>query len=99
MTPEGFHTAFGQAFGFPEFYGRNMDAWNDCMSSLDDPSSGLTTVHVPAGTVMTLFIQNASYLRKASREQYDDLIECSAFVNYSRMDIGLPAIIALAFHD
>jgi hypothetical protein len=37
-----FHSVFAEAFGFPGFYGQNMDAWIDCMTHLDDPSSGLS---------------------------------------------------------
>jgi len=29
-----FHEQCISAFGFPNFYGRNMDAWTDCLSSL-----------------------------------------------------------------
>jgi RNAse (barnase) inhibitor barstar len=31
--PASFHEAFASALGFPSWYGRNMDAWIDCMSS------------------------------------------------------------------
>ena len=31
-----FHSAFSVLIGVPSFYGRNMDAWIDCMSSLTD---------------------------------------------------------------
>lgn len=34
---KSFHDVFSETFGFPKFYGRNIDAWNDCMSSLDAP--------------------------------------------------------------
>ena len=27
-----FHDIFAAAFGFPAFYGRNMNAWIDCMT-------------------------------------------------------------------
>ena len=40
-----FHDVFAKDFGFPDFYGRNMDAWIDCMTCLDDPESCMTTVH------------------------------------------------------
>src|SRR5688572_7987636 len=29
---KSFHNLFAEVFGFPGFYGRNMDAWIDCMS-------------------------------------------------------------------
>jgi RNAse (barnase) inhibitor barstar len=41
---ESFHSVFQAAFGFPDFYGRNMNAWIDCMSYLDEPPSGMTNV-------------------------------------------------------
>ncbi|HEY4646882.1 MAG TPA: barstar family protein, partial [Steroidobacteraceae bacterium] len=40
-----FHDEFNRTFAFPDFYGRNMDAWIDCMSSLDEPSAQLTGIH------------------------------------------------------
>jgi RNAse (barnase) inhibitor barstar len=30
-----FHDLFAEVFGFPGFYGRNMDAWIDCMTWLE----------------------------------------------------------------
>ena len=44
-----FHSVCKRLFGFPDFYGRNMDAWIDCMTSLDNPRDGLTAVTVSAG--------------------------------------------------
>ena len=44
-TWDGFHDAFASAFGFPGFYGRNMNAWIDCMSYLDDPDTTLDIFH------------------------------------------------------
>lgn len=34
-----FHDVFQRTLGFPDFYGRNMDAWIDCMTSLDAPKT------------------------------------------------------------
>jgi len=44
---DSFHDLFAEVLGFPGFYGRNMDAWNDCMTYLAVPEEGLTSVHVP----------------------------------------------------
>ncbi|WP_161883865.1 barstar family protein [Deinococcus alpinitundrae] len=33
---ESFHDVSVQTFGFPDFYGRNMDAWIDCLTYLDE---------------------------------------------------------------
>ncbi len=33
---ETFHAECARVFGFPQFYGRNMNAWIDCLSYLHD---------------------------------------------------------------
>ena len=33
---DDFHEASRKAFGFPDFYGRNNNAWIDCLSYLHD---------------------------------------------------------------
>jgi RNAse (barnase) inhibitor barstar len=32
---ETFHDVFADVFDFPDYYGRNMNAWIDCMSDLE----------------------------------------------------------------
>jgi hypothetical protein len=51
---ESFRSVFAEVLGFPAFYGRNMDAWIDCVSWLDEPGSGMTTVAASPGGVVTL---------------------------------------------
>ncbi|MFM0375819.1 barstar family protein [Paraburkholderia strydomiana] len=36
-----FHRLFAQIFGFPTFYGSNMDALIDCLSHLDEPEAAM----------------------------------------------------------
>ena len=60
---ERFHDTFTKLFGFPDFYGRTMDAWIDCMSSLDEPESGLTKLTVARGKIVTLKIKNYKYFK------------------------------------
>ncbi len=59
---DSFHEVFRTALGFPDFYGRNMDAWIDCMTSIDDPSSGMTDPSVAPGELFALRIDDASAL-------------------------------------
>lgn len=54
-----FHDVFETVLGFPSFYGRNMNAWIDCMTSLDAPADGMTTIHGTEADVMVLHISNA----------------------------------------
>ena len=89
-----FHSVFAEAFGFPDFYGRNLDAWIDCMSRLDDDD--FNRVHVAEGDLIFLDLQNANALKTAAPEILYALLEMAAFVNHRRVEIGLPAILILS---
>ena len=93
-----FHDVFTEAFGFPGFYGRNMDAWIDCMTSLADPDDGMTTVHAPKGGVVVLQLDGVDDFALRCPEQYRAVVECSAFVNWRCLDVGDPAVIALSYY-
>lgn len=50
------HTALAEALGFPDYYGRNLDALNDCMRDLEVPDDSgrvivLERFDVPAGAI------------------------------------------------
>jgi hypothetical protein len=95
---DSFHDLFCQMLGFPDFYGRNMDAWIDCMTSLDAPDDGLSSVHVAPGDVLVLCVSGAGELKKRCPDIYNALVECSAFVNYRRIEKGKQAVLALSFY-
>lgn len=94
---KSFHDEFDRVFGFPEFYGRNMNAWIDCMTCIDDPEAGLTSIHCHKGSFLTIELANAQSLKQRCPEQYFDIIECSAFVNYRRIVVGEQPVLALSF--
>ncbi|HEX4934174.1 MAG TPA: barstar family protein [Gemmatimonadaceae bacterium] len=94
-----FHSVFAEVFGFPDFYGRNLDAWIDCMSYLDEPGAGMTQLHRAPAHVVTLVLQNARAFATRCPEQYRALVECIAFVNWRFAERGEPAVLALAFRD
>ncbi len=95
---ESFHNLFADVFGFLEFYGRNMDAWIDCMSSLDSPEEGMSQIHVSPGNVVVLKLENVQDFSSRCPEQYEAIVECSAFVNYRRIEKGLEPVLSLAFY-
>ncbi len=45
------HTAFAQALSFPDYYGRNLDALNDCMYDVVQGDYGFGR-HAPAGLIV-----------------------------------------------
>jgi RNAse (barnase) inhibitor barstar len=95
---DSFHAAFASAFGFPNWYGRNMDAWIDCMTNLDDPGRKLSRVLVTPGEVVTLQLDHVKDFSTRLPDLYASIIEGAAFVNWRRLDKGRPSILALAFY-
>lgn len=93
-----FHDVFAKTLGFPHYYGRNMNAWIDCVTYADEPGTGMMRVTVGAGDVLTLHIDKADSFARRCPEQYNALIECAAFVNWRRIENGERPIISLAFH-
>ena len=96
---DSFHGEFAKVFGFPDFYGRNMNAWIDCMTYLDEPDAGMSKIHAAAGSVLTMQLENVAPFRQAHPELYAAIIECSAFVNWRRIEVGDPAVLAISFRN
>ncbi len=94
---DSFHDVFATALGFPEFYGRNLDAWIDCLTYRDE-DDGMASVTVEPGDVLTLQFGEASAFARRCPDQYAALVEAAAFVNWRRIETGLRPIIALSFH-
>lgn len=95
---DSFHDVFAETLGFPEFYGRNMNAWIDCMTFLDEPEAGMTNVHAPPGGVVTLLLEDVAAFATRCPAQYEALVDCAAFVNWRRIEKGLPSVLAVAFN-
>jgi hypothetical protein len=51
---DSFHKGIAKLLGFTDFYGKNMNAWIDCFTSLDAPEDGMSSFHCEPGTVVTL---------------------------------------------
>jgi hypothetical protein len=94
-----FHEEFARVFGFPDFYGKNMNAWMDCLSDLDDPGTGMTGVHCERGSVLALELLHVKAFRARCPELYDAIVECAAFVNWRRLEVGQPAVLALSLWE
>jgi hypothetical protein len=92
---ESFHDVFDEALGFPGYYGRNMNAWIDCLTYADDPESGMIAYPVASGALLTLSLSDTADFKRRCPDQFDALIECTAFVNYRRREVGDGPILAL----
>jgi hypothetical protein len=58
----------------------------------------MTKVHVPKGGILVLQLDHVKEFAKRCPMIYDDIIECSAFVNWSRIERGQDAVLALSFY-
>ncbi|TCW83177.1 barnase inhibitor [Burkholderia sp. SRS-46] len=81
-----FHDFFVETFQFPAYYGRNMDAWNDCMSDYCY-ERGMVSLH----------IDNAVELKAMNREVFDALVDCCAFINWRATKAGGDPLMVLSF--
>lgn len=93
---ESFHSLFARLLGFPDFYGRNMNAWIDCMSDLDDPNSGMTKVTLVPGEILILQVENVTQFKLRCPEICLALLEGLAFVNARRLESGEAAVLTLS---
>lgn len=90
-----FHDVFISAFGFPDFYGRNLSAWVDCMTSLEDDFSGFV---VEKGKMVVLQLDHGQKLKDRSPEIWNAILELAAFVNYRRLECDQPPILIVSFY-
>lgn len=92
---DSFHSVFAKILGFPPFYGRNMDAWIDCMSCLDDKDAGLASVWVGEGERLLIEIPETMALKQRAPDVFNELIECTALVNARYVQRGVGPVVGL----
>ena len=74
-----FHDVFSNTFKFPSYYGRNMDAWIDCMDELNYE-------------MILIDLGDCRDLKERNPEIVKAIHECSAFVNYRKIEAGESAV-------
>jgi len=72
-----FHDFFYNTCGFPNYYGRNMDAWIDCISDLNSN-----------GQFVVINFKNMKQLKTNHSEIFEALIDSASFVNYREIESG-----------
>lgn len=84
------------AFGFPSFYGRNLDAWIDCMTHRDE-DDGMAAVNVPPGGKIIIRITGYARMKKRAPHVAETLNELVAFVNVRRIEVDDEPLLLLAY--
>ncbi len=89
---DSFHTVCREAFGFPEFYGRNGNAFIDCLSYLD---GGMTRFALKAGETLIVELPDADEFAKRAPEQAMALLGWIGDVNARSVEVGEPPQVML----
>ncbi|MDN7903162.1 barstar family protein [Burkholderia diffusa] len=90
---------FSQIFGFPEFYGNNMDALIDCLGYLDQPEAAMTRLHVRPGQRLAIQLGAVISFRRRCPDLFEALQDACAFVNWRRTREHGAALVALSYYD
>lgn len=95
MTIDGwdaFHDQCAAAFGFPSFYGRNMNAWIDCLTYVRE-GNGMSRFTLGAEEPLVVEVLATESFKRRVPEVFGALVECAAAVNQRHVAAGeIPAL-------
>ena len=75
-----FHDEFSRAFRFFDGYGRNRDAWIDCMTDLHGPNA-LSGLRLPAGEPIEIVLNDSATMVKSHPEVFAELLRLVRYAN------------------
>jgi hypothetical protein len=84
---DAFHTESQAAFGFPDFYGRNMDAWIDSLSTLRE-GDGMSKFQLGPDETLEIELLHSAMMRKQAPEILGALKEVTSIVNQLYIENG-----------
>lgn len=91
-----FHSVFQREFEFPAFYGRNLNAWIDCLTYLRD-DDGMSRFKLAPEETLNIVITNTTALATGSPEILAALVECTSAVNIRSVEAGQCALLVITF--
>ena len=83
---DSFHDLFSTQCHFPSYYGRNMDAWIDCVGDLSE-----------SDTLIIFQFENMNHLKDLQPEIFLALIDCASLANYREIEIGGNPFLLIAY--
>lgn len=93
---ESFHLTCREVFGFPDFYGMNMNAWIDCLTYLDE-GDGMSQFHLAPGETLNIEVSDTESFKSRLPEIFDALVVCSTNVNQRYLEAGKSPLLLLVF--
>jgi hypothetical protein len=89
-----FHTECQRAFGFPDSYGKTMDAWVDCLSYLRD-EDGMSKFRLKPNEKLEIVVKDAAAMRERVPDLLEEMTFCVAGINERYEDYGEKPALAL----
>jgi hypothetical protein len=87
-----FHDQSTAVFGFPAFYGRNLDAWIDCLTYVRNGDGMSRFTLGPTESIVIGVLESEAFEAQAPAI-FDAFVECVAFVNQRHTAAGeIPAL-------
>ena len=91
---EAFHLASRREFGFPDFYGDNMDAWIDCLSGMRD-DDGMSRFTLASDQTLEICVRHAEGMQRRAPHVLQGLQEAVQEVNLRSQEAGQPPLLRL----
>ena len=89
-----FHIECQRAFGFPDSYGKTMDAWVDCLSYLRD-EDGMSKFRLKPNEKLEIVVRDAAAMRERVPDLLEEMTFCVAGINERYEDYGEKPALAL----
>ena len=83
---DSFHDVFAREFGFFDGYGRNMDAWIDCLGDMytDGEYQSLSRFSLNSGDEFNLVLIHSDIFKEDCPVMYEKLLSCINFIGATR---------------
>ena len=91
-----FHEVLFATFNFPNYYGRNLNAWIDSMTLIDGDEERLAGGLIRRGDLIVIELAFAKALKAQAPDIYEFIFEGAAFVNGRRSSVGEPPLILVS---
>jgi hypothetical protein len=89
-----FHSQCAAVFGIPEFYGRNLDAWIDCVSDMRSDSR-MTKFRLASGQVLQIELADSGTVRTVAPEIFSGFLDVVMAVNQRGRESGYGPLVSL----
>src|SRR5690349_1016643 len=89
-----FHSVCAAAFGFPDFYGRHMNAFVDCLTYVRE-GDGMSKFVLAPGEMLSIEISRADAFFERVPEIASALMSAVASINERQIEESKPPVISL----